>query len=164
VKHAGKKRKSRIVSLRIDEDEFTLLDALARQTSCSRGEVLRRCLTGAQLKSTIDARRATSGGERPSQVPRGSSQRIFPVSPVATTSSLPASSSTRSRPRTPAPGPSARITSSSHFTPTIGGSSEGSFSGTSRSGGGFRRPRTRAPGIISSPPALPNAMLARFAV
>ena len=59
MKHAGKKRKTRIVSLRIDEDDFTLLDALARQTSCSRGEVLRRCLTGAQLKSTIDAQALT---------------------------------------------------------------------------------------------------------
>jgi len=59
VKHAGKKRKARIVSFRIDEDDFTLLDALARQTSCSRGEVLRRCFTGAQLKNTIDARALT---------------------------------------------------------------------------------------------------------
>ncbi len=47
------------MSFRIDEDDFTLLDALARQTSCSRGEVLRRCLTGAQLKSTIDAQALT---------------------------------------------------------------------------------------------------------
>jgi hypothetical protein len=59
VNRAGKKRKSRIVSLRIDEDDFALLDALARQTSCSRGEVLRRCLAGAQLKSTIDAQALT---------------------------------------------------------------------------------------------------------
>ena len=59
MKCAGKKRKSRIVSLRIDEDDFTLLDTLAKQTSCSRGEVLRRCLTGAQLKSTIDAQALT---------------------------------------------------------------------------------------------------------
>jgi hypothetical protein len=43
------------VSLRIDEVGFARLNALAKQTSCSRGEVLRRCLTGAQLKSTIDA-------------------------------------------------------------------------------------------------------------
>ena len=55
MKHAVKKRKTRIVSLRIDEDDFARLEALAKQTSCSRGEVLRRCLTGAQLKSTIDA-------------------------------------------------------------------------------------------------------------
>jgi hypothetical protein len=34
---------------------------------------------------------------------------------------------------------------------------------TPPSGGGFRRPRTPAPGIISSPPALPSAMLARLA-
>jgi len=59
VKPAGKKRKVRIVSFRIDEDDFALLDTLARQTSCSRGEVLRRCLTGAQLKSTIDAQALT---------------------------------------------------------------------------------------------------------
>ena len=59
MKRAGKKRKARIVSFRIDEDDFRLLDALARQTSCSRGEVLRRCLTGAQLKSTIDAQALT---------------------------------------------------------------------------------------------------------
>jgi len=50
-----RKSKSRIVSFRVDEDDFARLDALARQTSCSRGEVLRRCLAGAQLKSTLDA-------------------------------------------------------------------------------------------------------------
>ena len=49
------KPKARMVSFRIDEDDLTRLDTLARQTSCSRGEVLRRCLTGAKLKSTIDA-------------------------------------------------------------------------------------------------------------
>ena len=59
MKHAAKKRKSRIVSFRIDEDDFARLDALAKQTSCSRGEVLRRCLTGAQLKSTLDAQALT---------------------------------------------------------------------------------------------------------
>ena len=59
MNRAGKKRKSRIVSLRIDEDDFARLDALAMQTSCSRGEVLRRCLTGAQLKSTLDAQALT---------------------------------------------------------------------------------------------------------
>lgn len=59
MNRAGKKRKARIVSFRIDEDDFTRLDALAKQTSCSRGEVLRRCLTGAQLKSTIDAQALT---------------------------------------------------------------------------------------------------------
>jgi hypothetical protein len=47
------------VSLRIDEVGFARLNALAKQTSCSRGEVLRRCLTGAQLKSTIDAQALT---------------------------------------------------------------------------------------------------------
>ena len=50
-----KKPKSHVVCLRMDEDDFTRLDALARQTSCSRGEVLRRCLRGARLKSTVDA-------------------------------------------------------------------------------------------------------------
>ena len=59
MKRAGKKRKSRIVSFRMDKDDFTLLESFARQTSCSRGEVLRRCLTGAQLKSTIDAQALT---------------------------------------------------------------------------------------------------------
>ena len=59
MKHAGKKRKSRIVSLRIDEDEFALLDALARQTSCSRAEVLRRLLRTARLESTVDAQALT---------------------------------------------------------------------------------------------------------
>jgi len=59
VKDAGRKRKSRIVSLRIEEDDFALLDALAKQTSCSRGEVLRRRLAGVQLKSTIDAQALT---------------------------------------------------------------------------------------------------------
>ena len=59
MKRAGKKRKSRIVSLRMDEDDFALLAGLARQTSCSHGEVLRRCLAGAQLKSTIDAQALT---------------------------------------------------------------------------------------------------------
>jgi len=59
VNRAGKKRKSRIVSFRMDEEDFALLVGLARQTSCSRGEVLRRCLTGTQLKSTIDAQALT---------------------------------------------------------------------------------------------------------
>jgi predicted transcriptional regulator len=56
VKRAeAKKPKSRIVTLRMDEDDFSRLDTLARQTSFSRGEVLRRCLVGAPLKSTVDA-------------------------------------------------------------------------------------------------------------
>jgi len=59
VKRAGKKRKTRVVSLRIDENDFARLHALAKQTSCSRGAVLRRCLAGAQLKSTIDAQALT---------------------------------------------------------------------------------------------------------
>jgi predicted transcriptional regulator len=44
-----------MVSFRVDEDDFARLDALARQTSCSRAEVLRRCLQGVRLKSTPDA-------------------------------------------------------------------------------------------------------------
>ena len=59
MNRAGKKRKSRIASFRMDEEDFALLVGLARQTSCSRGEVLRRCLTGTQLKSTIDAQALT---------------------------------------------------------------------------------------------------------
>ena len=51
----ARKPKSRIVSFRVDEDDFARLDVLARHTSCSRGEVLRRCLQGARLRSTIDA-------------------------------------------------------------------------------------------------------------
>ena len=50
-----RKQKSRMVSFRVAEDDFFRLDALARQTSCSRAEVLRRCLRGARLKSTVDA-------------------------------------------------------------------------------------------------------------
>jgi hypothetical protein len=60
VKRAeAKKSKSRIVSLRMDEDDFSRLDSLARQTGRSRGEILRRCLAGVQLKSTIDAQACT---------------------------------------------------------------------------------------------------------
>ena len=51
---AVRKSKSRIVSFRVDEDDFARLDALAQQTSCSRGEVLRRCLQGVRLTSTVD--------------------------------------------------------------------------------------------------------------
>ena len=59
MKRAEKKRRSRLVSFRMDEDDFARLDTLARQTSYSRGEVLRRCLTGTQLKSTIDTQALT---------------------------------------------------------------------------------------------------------
>lgn len=55
----AKKRKSRVVSLRMDEDDFNRLDALARLTSYSRGEVLRRCLASARLKCTVDAQALT---------------------------------------------------------------------------------------------------------
>ena len=48
-------QKSRMVSFRVAEDDFIRLEALARQTSCSRAEVLRRCLRGPRLTSTVDA-------------------------------------------------------------------------------------------------------------
>ncbi len=48
-----------MVSFRFDEDYLARLDALVQQTSCSRAEVLRRCLAGARLKSTIDAQALT---------------------------------------------------------------------------------------------------------
>ncbi len=54
-RNEARKPKSRMISLRVDEDDFIRLDTLARQTSCSRAEVLRRCLQGARLKSTVDA-------------------------------------------------------------------------------------------------------------
>lgn len=56
-RNEARKPKSHMVSFRVDEDYLARLDALAQQTSCSRGEVLRRCLAGVQLKSTtIEAR------------------------------------------------------------------------------------------------------------
>ena len=55
----ARKPKSRIVSFRVDEEDFSRLDTLAQQTSHSRAEVLRRCLVGAPLKSTIDAQALT---------------------------------------------------------------------------------------------------------
>jgi hypothetical protein len=56
----ARKLKARIVSFRVDEDDFVRLDAIAQQTSCSRGEVLRCCLRGARLKSTVDAQSLTA--------------------------------------------------------------------------------------------------------
>ncbi|MGB8329840.1 MAG: hypothetical protein WCE62_06910 [Polyangiales bacterium] len=53
------KPKSRIVSFRVDEHDFGLLDVFARQTSYSRGEVVRRCLRGVRLRSTVDAQALT---------------------------------------------------------------------------------------------------------
>jgi len=53
------KPKSRMVSVRIDEDDLARLDALAQQTSCSRAAVIRSCLRGVRLKSTIDAQALT---------------------------------------------------------------------------------------------------------
>ena len=51
----ARKPKSHMVSYRVDEDDFARLDAFARQTSYSRGEVLRRCLRCTRLESTVDA-------------------------------------------------------------------------------------------------------------
>jgi hypothetical protein len=48
-----------VISVRIDEDDRARLDALAQQTSCSRGAVIRSCLRGVRLKSTIDAQALT---------------------------------------------------------------------------------------------------------
>ncbi len=60
MKRGGaRKPKSRMISFRIDEDDFSRLDTLARQTSCSRGEVLRRLLRTARLESTVDAQALT---------------------------------------------------------------------------------------------------------
>ena len=58
-RNGARKRKSHMVSFRVDEDYLARLDALARQTSYSRAEVLRRCLVGALLKSTVDAQALT---------------------------------------------------------------------------------------------------------
>jgi hypothetical protein len=48
-----------MVSFRVDEDDLIRLDLLARQTSCSRAAVLRSCLRGVRLKSTLDAQALT---------------------------------------------------------------------------------------------------------
>jgi hypothetical protein len=48
-----------MVSFRVDEDDLARLDDLVQQTSYSRAEVLRRCLVGAPLKSTVDAQALT---------------------------------------------------------------------------------------------------------
>jgi hypothetical protein len=48
-----------MISFRVDEDDFSLLDTFTQQTSCSRGEVLRRCLRTARLESTVDAQALT---------------------------------------------------------------------------------------------------------
>ncbi|NNE18929.1 MAG: hypothetical protein HKN10_10680 [Myxococcales bacterium] len=55
----GRKPKSRMISFRIDEDDFSRLDTFAQQTSCSRAEVLRRLLRTARLESTVDAQALT---------------------------------------------------------------------------------------------------------
>ena len=59
MRNEARKPKARMISFRVDEDYLSRLDALARQTSYSRAEVLRRCLVGAPLKSTVDAQALT---------------------------------------------------------------------------------------------------------
>ncbi len=60
MKRGGaRKPKSRMISFRIDEDDFSRLDTFAQQTSCSRAEVLRRLLRAARLESTVDAQALT---------------------------------------------------------------------------------------------------------
>ena len=54
------KPKSHMISFRVDEDDLVRLDGLSRQTSCSRAEVLRRCLRCVRLKSTTDAQALTA--------------------------------------------------------------------------------------------------------
>ena len=56
---AHRKQKSRMVSFRMDEDDFSRLDTFAQQTSCSRAEVLRRLLRTARPESTVDAQALT---------------------------------------------------------------------------------------------------------
>ena len=56
---AARKLKCRMISFRIDEDDFTRLDTFAQQASCSRAEVLRRLLRTARLESTVDAQALT---------------------------------------------------------------------------------------------------------
>ncbi len=58
-RNGARKLKSHMVSFRVDEDYLARLDALVQQTSYSRAEVLRRCLAGAPLKSTVDAQALT---------------------------------------------------------------------------------------------------------
>jgi len=48
-----------MVSFRMDKDDSSRLDTFAQQTSCSRAEVLRRCLRTARLESTVDAQALT---------------------------------------------------------------------------------------------------------
>jgi hypothetical protein len=48
-----------MVSFRVDEEDWVRLDVLAHQTSCSRAEVLRCCLRGVRLKSTLHAQAPT---------------------------------------------------------------------------------------------------------
>ena len=55
----ARKTKSHMLSFRVDEDDLARPDALVQQTSYSRAEVLRRCLVGAPLKSTVDAQALT---------------------------------------------------------------------------------------------------------
>ena len=58
-RNGARKLKSHMISFRVNEDYLARLDALVQQTSYSRAEVLRRCLVGAPLKSTVDAQALT---------------------------------------------------------------------------------------------------------
>jgi hypothetical protein len=53
------KPKAHMISFRVDEDDLIRLDGLARQSSCSRAEVLRRGLRRVRLTSTVDAQALT---------------------------------------------------------------------------------------------------------
>ena len=70
MRNEARKPKSRMISFRVDEDYLSRLDALAQQTSYSRAEVLRRCLVGAPLKSTVDAQALTDERGEPYNVAR----------------------------------------------------------------------------------------------
>ena len=60
MKRGGaRKPKSRMISFRIDEDDFSRLNTFVQQTSCSRAEVLRRLLRTARLETTVDAQALT---------------------------------------------------------------------------------------------------------
>ena len=119
MKRGGaRKQKSRMVSFRVDEDDFVRLDALARKTSCSRAEVLRRCLQGVRLKSTTDAQALTavSRVHATSTASAAFSSLLFEkASPQPTTSSSLVDSWRLCTRRTPAPAATAPTTLSSHF-------------------------------------------------
>jgi hypothetical protein len=145
----ARRSKSRIVSVRVTEEDFAQLDALAHQTSCSRAQVLRRCLRGARLRSTVDAQalievsrihadlnRIGGGMEQlPSLCLSRAATTQAEVSPPARRPSHP--SRVRPRPKT---------TSATARSPANHRDSESSQSNGRR----FKRPGIPAPGFISS--------------